>query len=108
MSNAITITEDDFDKKVIQSELPVLVDFYATWCAPCRQVSPVIDALSAEYDGRVLFVKVNVEDCMTLASRYNVGSLPTIITIKDGKEVERLSGMISRNQLAEKIDSLLG
>ena len=107
MSKAINISADEFQLQVVESELPVVVDFYANWCAPCRQVSPVIDALSDEYADRVRFVKINVEENMELAGRYSVNSLPTLVTVKNGEEIERMTGMVNRGQLVEKVDQLL-
>ena len=99
----------DFEKEVIQSETPAVVEFYADWCGPCRMVSPVIEKLAGKYSGKVKVVKVNVDDNQELAMKFNVMSIPTIMIFKDGKAVDQAIGaapsefyekLLVKNQIA--------
>src|SRR5262249_10944360 len=96
----------NFDEKVIASAIPVVVDFYAPWCAPCRQVTPVLEALATENAGKVLFVKVNVDESTELATKYSINSLPTVITMKGGKVVDELYGVNSKATFKDSIKKL--
>jgi len=91
----------------IMSDKPVLVDFWASWCGPCRMVSPVIDQIAEEYDGKIIVGKVNVDDEGSLAAEYAVVSIPTVILFKDGKPVEKLIGAHSADDYADMIDRVL-
>lgn len=93
--------------EVIMSEKVVLVDFWASWCGPCRMVSPIIDQLAAEYEGEVTVGKVNVDNEGALAAEYAVVSIPTVILFKDGKQVEKLVGAHSFDDYADMIDKLI-
>jgi len=97
------VTAQDFDAEVLKSEMPVLVDFYAEWCGPCKMLSPVIDELSAELDGRVKVVKADVDDVQTIAARFQVMSIPNLILFKGGQVVQQLVGVMTKDQLREKI-----
>ena len=88
----IQLTDKDFEEKVIKSTTPVLVDFYADWCGPCKLAAPVIEELAEEYKGRLTVGKVNVDENSILSGKYGVMSIPTMIVFKDGKEAERASG----------------
>ncbi len=96
-----------WETDVIQSSLPVFVDFWAEWCGPCRMVSPVVEELSSEYEGKVKFVKVNVDEANELASKYNVFSIPTLAIINKGKIVSQQVGAASKESYKNMIDKAL-
>ncbi len=100
-------TTADFDREVLQSAKPVLVDFWATWCGPCRMIAPVIDQLAQEYDGRALVGKVDVDQEPDLAKRYGVMSIPTIVVIKNGQVVDKVVGASPKPRLAALLDKAL-
>ena len=87
MSAAVTIDQDNFTTEVIQSDTPVVVDFWAEWCMPCKMVAPVLDQISRDYDGRLKIAKVNVDDNGAIAQKYNIVSIPTLLLFKDGNVV---------------------
>ncbi len=99
--------EQDFEREVLKEELPVIADFYADWCGPCRVVAPVIESLSREYAGRARFVKVNVDNNERIASRYVVESIPTVIVFSKGQAVERVVGVSSQQAYRQRIDKAL-
>ncbi|NLC83937.1 MAG: thioredoxin [Ruminococcaceae bacterium] len=101
---ALTITNDNFQKEVMQSEKPVLLDFWAVWCGPCRMVAPSIDRLSEEYADKAVIGKVNVDEESALAEQFKVMSIPTIYVLKGGQVVERLIGARPYAELAAALD----
>ena len=101
------IKDQDFDQEVLKSSLPVLVDFWAPWCGPCRQIAPVVDKLSEEYKGKLKFCKVNVDENHDTASKYHVMSIPTLIFFKNGQLVEQTVGGVPEKTLRSKIQELL-
>jgi len=104
---AMAITKETFEREVLHSEIPVLVDFWASWCGPCQMLSPIIDALSEEYEGRFKIGKINVDEQSELAANFAVVSIPTLLIFKDGKMEERLVGVRSQDDLAELLDQYL-
>lgn len=104
---ATHFTEDNFDTEVLQSNLPVLVDFYADWCGPCKMLGPVIDELAKEYDGKVKIGKVNVDDAGAIAGNYGVMSIPTLIFFKGGEIVDQAVGFLPKEELKRKLDALV-
>ncbi len=101
------IKDQDFDQEVLKAGLPVVVDFWAPWCGPCRQIAPVVDKLSEEYKGKLKFCKVNVDENHDTASKYHVMSIPTLIFFKNGQLVEQTVGGVSEKTLRSKIQDLL-
>ncbi len=105
--NEIKSTQQ-FDDEVLNSSKPVFVDFWAEWCGPCRAVSPAVEEVSKEYDGKVNFVKVNVDENNELASRYNVYSIPTLAIFQKGKIIAQAAGAASKDKIKAYIDKNLG
>ncbi len=100
----VTITESNFRDEVLNANLPVLLDFWAAWCGPCRMLSPVVDAVAEEYEGKVKVGKVNVDEEINLAMDYQVASIPTLLVFKDGKVVNRSVGVIPKSQVEELLN----
>ncbi len=105
--NEIKSTQQ-FDDEVLNSSKPVFVDFWAEWCGPCRAVSPAVEEVSKEYDGKVNFVKVNVDENNELASRYNVYSIPTLAIFQKGKVIAQAAGAASKDKIKAYIDKNIG
>ena len=103
----VHLTEGNFDGEVMQSEIPVIVDFWATWCPPCKMLAPVFEELAGEYEGKVKFAKLDTDEVRAVAQKYSIMSIPTLIVFKGGKEVERMVGALPKEALKEKIDALL-
>jgi thioredoxin 1 len=103
----VTLTKENFDGEVIKSDLPYLGDFWASWCGPCRMVSPIIDELAEEYEGKIKVGKVNVDEQGELASEYAVVSIPTIMIFRNGKVEQKLVGARSKDDFCDLIDSIL-
>ena len=99
----ITLTVDNFEQEVIQSELPVLVDFWATWCGPCRMVGPVVSEIAEEYEGKVKVGKIDVDEEGELAEKYGVQSIPTLIFFKNGEEAARQVGFAPKAKLVQML-----
>ena len=98
----LKITMDNFKKEVLEESKTVLVDFYADWCGPCKMLSPVIEAVAKE-NNSAKFVKINVDEAQELAMEYNIMSIPTVVVIKEGKEVKRTVGLVDKTELTEMI-----
>ena len=103
MSSAMDVTGQNFDGEVIKSSVPVLVDFWAEWCGPCKMMSPILDQLAAEMTGKLKVVKVNVDEDQDLAAQFNIMSIPTMILFKGGQPVEMIVGAMSKDQLLNKV-----
>ena len=96
-----------FDKEVLESDVPVLVDFWAPWCAPCKMIAPSVEALASEYEGKVKIGKVNVDSAQGVAQRYKVMSIPTLLVFKNGKPVDQAVGAIGKDQIAAMLDKAI-
>ncbi|HEX3817665.1 MAG TPA: thioredoxin [Chthoniobacterales bacterium] len=105
-SPAVTITESNFDAEVTKSTQPVLVDFWAEWCGPCKMIAPVLDEIAKEKAGSIKVAKVNVDDNQSLSLRYNVRAIPTLIFFKDGQVRDQVTGMTSKKDLLSRLEAL--
>lgn len=103
----VHLTNGNFQAEVLDSKVPMLVDFWADWCGPCRQIAPVIDEIAEEYGGRMKVGKVNVDQEQDLAVRYGVMSIPTLVLFQEGQAVERLVGALPKEALKRKLEGLL-
>ncbi|ASK27357.1 thioredoxin [Neisseria chenwenguii] len=102
--NIIYSNDQQFQKDVLQSELPVLVDFYADWCPPCKMIAPFVDNLADEYAGKAKIVKVNIDENQEIAAALNIRNIPTLMSFKDGKMLARTAGAMPKPELAKLID----
>ncbi len=107
MAKPITVTDDDFEQKVLKSSVPVVVDFWAPWCGPCRVVAPILEDLANEYDGKVTVAKVNTDDHQRWMSKFGIMAIPTMIFFKDGKEINRITGAGPKRMLKEAFDAAI-
>jgi len=105
--NITTVDQSSFDKIVLESSKPVLVDFWAPWCGPCRAVAPIVEELAKDYDGKVEFARLNVDEAPFVASKYSIMSIPTIMVFKDGKPIEHVIGFRPKGQFKKLLDNTL-
>lgn len=108
MGNALEFTDTNFQKEVLQSDLPVLVDFSATWCGPCRQLTPIIDELARDYAGKVKIGKVDIDQSPEVAGTHGIMSVPTVLFFKKGNKVDTLIGLNAKSVYKAKLDGLVG
>ncbi|ESZ86517.1 MAG: thioredoxin [Blastomonas sp. CACIA14H2] len=106
MSRLKIVTTETFEAEVLQSQIPVLVDFHAAWCGPCKASAPALEDAAREFEGEIAFVKVDVDEEPTLARTYDVQGVPTFIVMKDGQPIERFQGLVSRGKLASVLEPL--
>ncbi len=107
MEGIVVLNDDNFDAEVGQSEIPVLVDFWAPWCSPCLMVAPVIEKLAEEYKGRCKFGKLNVDENPVTAGRFGIRSIPTLILFKDGQVVDKVVGAVPKENIEDLIKKTL-
>ena len=108
MANVLSVNDDNFAAEVLQADKPVLVDFGATWCGPCKQLAPIVEQLAGEYSGRLKVAVIDVEDAKETAMRYGVMSVPTLLFFRGGEVKEQVIGFTSKSSLQEKIDRVIG
>jgi thioredoxin 1 len=103
----ITFTDENFESEVLKSDKPVLIDFWAEWCGPCRMIAPIVEELANEYEGKVKIGKLDVDNNQQTAIKFGVRSIPTLLVIKDGKVAETIIGAVPKNQIVQKLNSAL-
>ncbi len=107
MSTAVPVTDASFKQDVLDSEVPVLVDFWAPWCGPCRMVAPVVDEIAVQYEGKVKVVKLNTDENPNVASQYGIRSIPTLMIFKGGQRVDMVVGAVPKTTLANTLEKYL-
>ena len=107
MSKPVEVNDSNFDQMVLQSKTPVLVDFWAAWCGPCRMVAPLVEELAGEYEGKVAMVKLDVDENPQIASQYGIMSIPTLLIFKDGAPVSNIVGFRPKAELQRSLDAVL-
>ena len=107
MSKPIEITEQSFKEEVLDSDIPVLVDFWAEWCGPCKMIAPVVEELATEFDGKMSFAKVDVDNNPGISTNYGIRSIPTLIIFKNGAPIDQIVGAVGKNILIERINKSL-
>ena len=107
MSNVVDINEQNFEQDVVNSSMPVVVDFWVTWCGPCRKLSPVIDEIAEGYVDKVKFGKVNIEECAEIAKKYSISGIPSLLVFSNGEVVERMTGLMPKSTIISNIEKHL-
>ena len=107
MSKPVSIDDSNFDQMVLQAAKPVLMDFWATWCKPCLMVAPILDELAEEYDGRVTFVKLDVDQNPKTATKYGIMSIPTLLVFKNGEPISHIVGVRPKEELKRSLDAVI-
>ncbi|HLV52928.1 MAG TPA: thioredoxin [Cryomorphaceae bacterium] len=102
---ALELTDKNFDEITAQTDKPVLVDFWAAWCGPCRTLGPIVDEIAKEYEGKAIVGKINVDENPDLSTKFSVRTIPTILFIKDGEVVDKSVGVASKDALTQKLDA---
>ncbi len=107
MAKPVELTDDNFEQEVVKSDKPVVVDFWAEWCGPCKMIAPVIEELASEYEGKVKFGKLDVDNNMQAAATYQIRSIPTLLFFKDGEVVDNIIGAVPKSVIKERLDEML-
>ena len=107
MSNVLEITDENFEQEVINSDKLTLVDFWATWCGPCRKLAPMIDEVADEYDGKVKFVKIKADENLQTAQKYSISGVPSLLIFKNGEPVERIVNMVPKSIIVSNLNKHL-
>jgi thioredoxin 1 len=106
MAHPINVTDDTFDEEVINSDVPVLVDFWADWCAPCKMIAPIVEELAGEYDGKIKFAKLDVDTNSKVAMTYGIRGIPTLLIFKGGSPVDQVVGAVPKGTLKSHLDKV--
>lgn len=107
MNDLLAITEQNFETEVIKSELPVLIDFWAVWCGPCKAIHPIVEKLAAEYNGKLKVAKCDVDSNQQIALEFGIRSIPTLLIFKNGKVVEQIIGAVPKKHIISKLDGVI-
>ena len=107
MSKALNVTDDSFEQEVLQADKPVVVDFWAEWCGPCKMIAPILDEIAQEFDGQVKITKVDVDSNNKTAGRYNIMSIPSLLFFKNGEVVDQVVGAMPKSQLKSRLEKVL-
>lgn len=107
MSKPLDVTDSSFDTEVLQSDVPVIVDFWATWCGPCKMIAPILEEVAGEYDGKVKVVKLDVDSNNQTAGKYNIMSIPSLLFFKNGEIVDQVVGAVPKAQLTARLDKIV-
>lgn len=105
MSQALHLTDDTFDQEVIKSDKPVLIDFWAAWCGPCRIIAPIVEEMAGEYEGKAKICKLDVDNNQNVAMQYGIRSIPTILIFKGGEVVDSIIGAVPKQQIVERLEA---
>ena len=108
MSNLPAFTDANFDADVLQSDMPVLVDFWAEWCAPCLMIAPLVEKLAVEYEGKAKFGQINVDESPNTSANYGIRAIPTLLVFKDGKKVDSIVGVVPIDRIRKALDGAIG
>jgi thioredoxin 1 len=103
----ITLTDDNFETEVIKSDKPVLIDFWAVWCGPCKMIAPIVEELSVEYDGKIKIGKLDVDENQQTSIKFGVRSIPTLLIFKDGQLKDTIIGAVPKNQIVQKLNAVI-
>jgi len=107
LSKALTVTDASFEQEVLKSNTPVMVDFWAEWCGPCKMIAPILDEIAQEFDGRIKVAKLDVDSNNKTAGRYNIMSIPSLLFFKDGQLVDQIVGAMPKSQLTTRLEKVL-
>ena len=108
MKKAVVVTDENFEEEVLRSNVPVMVDFWAPWCNPCKTIAPLIDALASEYGDRLKVAKADVQNSQMAATKHRITSIPAILLFKDGRVIDEVIGAVAVDELRERVDLVLG